>query len=420
MNRRLAPRFLLLLGLSVGGALVAIVAGLPLLALLLSPLLVLSLAGGLLHRWPDLELSVEVPERMVEGDTANIVISASSAVGIPWLLLDLELPPELEPEAGTARTIITIPPGQMARVQVAVTATRWGLSRPGQLRAIARDRFGLFISSRVHNPNSAVRVHPPEGPRRTVLVPPRLRPRAGNHQAPTFGDGSTFAEVRPYRIGDSRRSLNWRVSARRREPWVTSRHPDRSGDLVLVVDSFRDIGPLGDRLVQRMVRGALGLAESSLGQYDRVGLLDVGRSIRWYQPRLGRLHEARLIDALLDTQVEPGLRAPSVNQLPLHDLSTDMLVVFLTGLLDEEAARLPTELRSRGFQVVAIECSPDPYLLVESTATERSARLWRLQRAAIRRRMTERGVGVVQWRHGDPLEIPVAALGRRRAVGARR
>ena len=197
---------------------------------------------------------------------------------------------------------------------------------------------------------------------------------------------------------------------------MTVRHPDRSGDLVLVLDSFRDIGPLGDRLVQRAVRAALGLAQSNLGQYDRVGLLDVGRSIRWYRPRLGRLHEARLLDALLDTQVEPGLRAPDISQLPLHDLDAGALIVFISGLIDRDAARLPVELRSRGHEVVVLECSADAHLRVEGRTAELTARLWRIDRAAQRRHLIDRGIAVVEWKADDPLEIPVAALNRRPAA----
>ena len=37
--------------------------------------------------------------------------------------------------------------------------------------------------------------------------------------------------------------MNWRVSARRNEPWVTVRHPDQSGDLVFLLDTFSDLGP---------------------------------------------------------------------------------------------------------------------------------------------------------------------------------
>ena len=161
------------------------------------------------------------------------------------------------------------------------------------------------------------------------------------------------------------------------------------------------------------MRAALGLAESNLGQYDRVGLLDVGRSIRWYRPRLGRLHEARLARCVARHTGRARSPRPDVSQLPLHDLDSGALIVFISGLIDADAARLPVELRSRGHEVAVLECSADAHLRVEGRTAELAARLWRIERAAQRRRLTEHGVAVVEWKADDPLEIPVAALKRR-------
>ena len=416
MNRQISPRYLVVVSLACAGLLLSVIAGFPYLALLISPLVALALIRAALHRWPDLDIELIVPDRVVEGDEIDLMIHAGSRVGVPWLMLDLELPPDLEPIQGTARTISTIAPGQLVKVKVPVRAVRWGVAQPGRVVATGRDRLGFFVTSTVHRPTKPIRVHPRDGARHTVLRPSRLRVRAGNHRSRTLGEGSDFAEIRPYRRGDPQRSINWRVSARKGSDWVTVRHPDRSGDLVLLLDTFRDIGPLGDRLVQRAVRAALGLAESNLGKHDRVGLLDVGRNIRWYRPRLGRLHEARLIDALLDTQVEPGLRAHDVSQLPLHDLDSGTLIVFISGLLDEVAAQLPIELRSRGHEVVVLECSPDAHHQPKGRNAELATRLWRLQRAAERKSMIERGVAIVEWKPGDPLELPIAALERRPAA----
>lgn len=416
MNHQLSPRYLIVAGLAWAGLAAAVIAGLPLLAVMVAPFAVLSLAAPALHRWPDLEIALEAPDRVVEGDEVVLIVRATSWTGIPWLMLDLELPPDLVPQQGTSRTIIGVPASRSVAVRIPVEAARWGISVPGRISATARDRFGFFVSSTVHRSGLVIRVHPRDGARRTVLVPRRLRRRAGNHASRTLGDGSAFAEVRTWRIGDPQRSINWRVSARRGEPYVTVRHPDQGGDLVVMLDSFRDIGPLGDRLVQRSIRAALALAESNLGQHDRVGLLDVGRSIRWYRPRLGRLHQARLLDALLETQVEPGLRAPGVNQLPLHDLGATTLVVFISGLIDAEAANLPLELRSRGLEVVVLECSPEEYLDVTNDTERFTARLWRLQRAELRKRLTDRGIAVATWEGDDPLELPIAALERRATV----
>ena len=414
MNRQTTSRFTVLLLGGVAGLLVGVVAGAPTIAILAAPAVLLTTIASLTHRWPDLDVTLEVPVRAVEGDRVDLTVTAASKVGIEWLHLELELPPDIEPVDGIRRAVVRVPAGQQIVVKFPVELTQWGVSLPGRLLATARDSLGMFVSSTVHAPRPVIRVHPRDGNRRSVVAPSRLRARVGDHRSRQHGEGSDFAEVRPYRRGDPARAVNWRVSARRGEPWVTVRHPDQSGDLVFLLDTFADLGPDGNRLVQRAVRAAMGLAESNLGVNDRVGLLDVGRHIRWYRPRLGRLHQARLFDALLETQVEPGLRAPRVEQLPLHDLDAGTMIVMLTGLTDANMTELPIELRTRGSEVVVLECVADDHLPPGDDRHEQlAARLWRLQRARRRHQLIQHGVPVVPWRSDQPLDLPVAAMARK-------
>ncbi|MCP3909959.1 MAG: DUF58 domain-containing protein [Actinomycetia bacterium] len=419
-NEQISPRALFIVGAIVFGLGVGVIVGRPEVIVLTSPLLILFVVGVVLHRWPDIDLVVEGPARCVEGDEIELTVTATTTTGIPWLQLDVELPPDLDAPQRSSQALISMAPGRRTTVTFPVIANRWGVSSPGLVSAIARDRFGLFIASRVIRPHVNIRVHPHEGSRRALVAPARLHRRVGAHGSRAHGEGSDFAEVRPWRPGDPSRAINWRVSARRGDRWVTTRHPDQSGDLVLLIDSFRDLGVLGDRLVQRSVRAALELAESSLAVHDRVGVLDVGRTIRWYRPTLGRMHKAHLTDALLETHVEPGLRPPRLEQLPLHELQQGTLIVALTGLLDPGAALLPLELRARGLEVAAVEVSAEAHLPADSDPTQiLGQRLWRLRRAALAKQMREGGVNLVTWNEGQPIELIVTALARRsvRRVG---
>jgi len=419
-SEQASPRLLVLVAVSATGLWLAVLSGRPELVVLAAPLVVLVVAGAAVHRWPDVAVDVGGPARCVEGDEIDLTVTVVTATGIPWLHLSLELPTELEAAPGAAEALLQVGPRRRTVVTIPVRATRWGVASPGLLTIIARDRFGLFVSSQVVRPDLRIRVHPPDGSRRAVVAPAHLHRRVGTHGSRAHGDGSDFAELRPWRPGDTARAVNWRASARRGERWVTVRHPDRSGDLVLLVDSFRDLGPLGDRLVQRAVRAALALAESNLAVHDRVGVLQVGRHIRWHRPGLGRLHSSRLVDALLETQVEPGLRAPRVEQLPLHELREGILIVALTGLLDPGAALLPLELRARGHEVAVIEVAAEGHLPERPNRTQvLGRRLWRLRRAALAEQLRRGGVTVVRWEPDQAIEQVVAALARR-ATGGRR
>ena len=414
MNQQTSLRFAVLVLSGALGLAAAIVAGKPELAIIVSPFIVLPMLGAALHQWPDLELSVSGPTRAVVGDRVDLVVTVRSRIGVPWLHLSLDLPPDFDPVDGVRTAVVSVAPGREVDVAFPVEVTRWGVARPGRLHATARDRFAMFATSTVHTSDLVVRIHPADGNRRSEIAPSRLRSRVGSHLSPRHGEGAEFAEVRPFRTGDHLRALNWRVTARKGEPWVTLRHPDRSGDLVLIVDSFTDLGPEGNRLVQRAVRAAMALAEANLGTHDRVGILDVGRHIRWFRPRLGRLHAARLFDRLLETQVEPGLRAPHLAQLPLHELDDGTLIVFISGLIDPDMARIPGELAGRGLEVVVLDVVADHHLApAEEPADDLAARLWHLQRAARGSELRSQGVTVVSWDADQPLELPVAAVARR-------
>ncbi len=417
MNHQTSPRFLVLLLSGVGGLLLSVVIGIPLLAMVAAPAIFVSVFAALVHNRPEIHISVEGPARAVEGDRVDLVVTVQSETWVPWLQVGMELSTDMQAVNGIRHAVVSIPAGRKAVVRFPVELTEWGIATPGRVETSARGPFGLFVASKVHQPNLAIRVHPRDGNRKSVVVPARLRARVGDHRSRRHGEGSDFAEVRPFRTGDTLRSINWRVSARRDERWVTVRHPDQSGDLVFLLDTFRDLGPDGNRLVQRAVRAAMSLAESNLDAHDRVGLLDVGRHIRWFRPRQGRLQKARLFDALLESQVEPGLRAPALSQLPLHDLDAGTMVVFLTGLTDPDMAALPIDMRMHGLQVAVLECIADDHTVDSLDEAEAlAARLWRMVRLQRRQQLISHGVPVVTWEADQPIELPVAALARQRPV----
>ena len=180
-------------------------------------------------------------------------------------------------------------------------AHRWGAAGPEWVVVTSRDRLGLSERVLRHPLNMPVRVHPP-AERLTSLIPLyRERPVTGEHRAKSKGAGSEFAEIRPYRHGDSVRMIHPQLSARRGEPMVIERHPDRSSNIVLLVDSAQDLGVDIDTSLRWTITAAMALGERHLRAQDRLGLLDVGRNIRWIPPRLGRRHLHTVVDSLLAT-----------------------------------------------------------------------------------------------------------------------
>ena len=152
MNRQTSPRFVILLLGGVAGLVIAVIAGSPTLAVLAAPAIALTTIAALFHRWPDLELSLEAPIRGVEGDTINLVVTAESKIGIPWLALEFELPPDLEPVDGIRRAVVSVPAGKQVVVNFPVELTQWGVSLPGRLLPLYKNHLPPERPTQRHQP----------------------------------------------------------------------------------------------------------------------------------------------------------------------------------------------------------------------------------------------------------------------------
>ena len=98
------------------------------------------------------------------------------------------------------------------------------------------------------------------------------------------------------------------------------------------------------------------------------------------------------------------------------------LVVALTPLLDDRAAKALLDLRGRGFDLVVVEISPASYLpRPENELETLAARLWDLRRDAVRGRFERAGVPVAVWSDDLPLAATLGEVSayRRHAALAR-
>ena len=94
---------------------------------------------------------------------------------------------------------------------------------------------------------AAVRVLPGIERLRTLVSPARTQAAVGPRRSSARGEGLELAEVRPWVPGDHARRLHWRATARRGEPFVAERHPERAADVLMFVDTFADLPAAGPR-----------------------------------------------------------------------------------------------------------------------------------------------------------------------------
>jgi uncharacterized protein (DUF58 family) len=315
---------------------------------------------------------------------------------------------------------------------------RWGRYSPGTVAVTSRS--GAWESS-VACVLDPLDVFPRASRVRPRLVPAELLRRIGDHTRRAAGEGVEFAGIRPYVPGDQLRDLNRAVSIRRGQLHVNQRIAARAADLVVMIDSFTDVGPPGDSTLDVAVHGAAALTTAYLRTGDRVGLVVLGGLLRWLGPAGSDRQFYRIADTMLRARYESFV-TPDVGRIPQTALPPGTLIVAFSPLLSADVLTAFTDLRRRGFPLLVVDTLRHEPPVSSRSVPSRSARsvpsrsasprltadglalrLWRLDRAATRARLAGLGVPVLSWEGGAELDGVLApfasgsASGRPRLAG---
>jgi uncharacterized protein (DUF58 family) len=384
-----------------------------------------SLAIGLRHRAPiDLAVAVTLAQTsIIEGDS----VEGGLELQLPAhhrAVARLELGGVWEPRwpaHGAAWNM----DAHSGPEPFALTATGWGRAALGSLVVESRVPGGLLTwDVSIELPNR-IRVLPPTARVRELLPPPESRAFLGAHRSRAVGDGFDFAEIRAFQPGDRLRDLNWRATARSGDPQVNRRHPERNGEVVLLIDTFADgLGSLSttqQRVIGRAAHAGWAIAQLHLAAQDRVGLVTRGRLVRTLTPGTGNRARYALLEALLDvgTAVQHG-HADRVD-LSRMRVSPAALVIALTPLTRTDLVDDLHHLRHTGRSVAVVvvetlDLLPAAVDQADATARRMVSHEWRLQRQAL----ADEGFPVTTWSADTSLATTVAALRRTQRVRMRR
>jgi uncharacterized protein (DUF58 family) len=292
---------------------------------------------------------------------------------------------------------------------VVAVARRWGryLIR-ARVDVVAR---GGLLSGSGTVDAAALIVFPLAPPQPTPIPHTELLDRLGGHLTRHVGPGVEYADIRPYVPGDQLRAVNWPVSARRGQLHVTQRLTDRSADVVVLIDTYRQPPGPATEATERIVRGAAQVVQTALRQGDRAGIVALGGNRpRWLGADIGQRQFYRVLDTVLGA----GDRFESTTGTlaPRAAVPAAAIVIAFSTLLDTEFALALIDLRRRGHVVLAVDIldsSPfegeqDPLIL----------RMWGLQRSSMYRDMATIGVDVLPWRGDQSLEQSMGLLPDRR------
>jgi uncharacterized protein (DUF58 family) len=337
-------------------------------------------------------------ERLLEGDAVELRVELAADAAIDWLELELDMPARTRLLEGHERVVLGLRAGEVRALRYRIHCSRWGLYPLGASRLRGLHRLAMVGTCATVDPAGLVRVYPRLEELRRLVKPLATRPASGSRPARASGEGIEFAELREFRAGERIRRINWRASARRGQLLVSDRHPERSSDVVLFLDSLTEAATDRESTLDHAVRAVATLAGSYLRGRDRVGLLNFGGELDWVLPSAGTRQHYRIIDAVLSSESSRLLRWRDLRLIPYRVLPPQSLIVAVTPLLDWRVNRALLDLRARGFDLALIEVDPVRFAeRARATYGEQAWRLWLLERELLRHTFQRAGVPVSRW-----------------------
>jgi uncharacterized protein (DUF58 family) len=355
----------------------------------------------------------ELPEQLVEGQELTLTLELQSDADTR-LDVALLLPPELALLEGQNPRSVTVLAGEPLRIAYPVRCIRWGVASVGPAAVRMRTPLGVVRAEQRLPVSGITRILPSEPTLQELVRPLETQLFAGNQRARAkASDGIEFADLRDYQPGDRPRSINWRASARRGSLQTNQRHLERNADMTILVDSFGNGERGSGTTFDDGVRAASALVRHAVAQRDRVGLINLGGTVRWIELRPGLRQLYQIVGTLLEAEIARRTYGEQLGTIPRRVLSPGALVVALTPLLDERSVEILLDLRARGYDLLVVEVVSEPHLEKGAEAEDELAvRLWQVVRDGLRARFLRHGIPLVRWRPGGELE---AALGEVRA-----
>jgi uncharacterized protein (DUF58 family) len=350
-------------------------------------------------------------ERLLEGDVVEFQLELAADAGIGWLELTVDAPPRTRLLEGHEHLVLGLGAGDVRTLRYRIDCPRWGLYPIGAFRLRGLHRLDMVSSSSALDPAGLVRVYPRIERLRRLVAPLATRPASGSRPARASGEGIEFAEIREFRAGERVRRINWRASARRGQLLVSDRHPERSSDVVLFLDSLTEGTTDRESTLDHAVRAVATLAGAYLRGRDRVGLLNFGGELEWVLPSAGARQHYRIIDAVLSSESSRLLRWRDLRLIPYRVLPPQSLLVAVTPLLDWRVNRALLDLCARGYDLALIEVDPVRFAEhARATYGEQAWRVWLLERELLRSEFQRAGVPVGRWDGRAPLAATVEEL----------
>lgn len=412
------------------GLVLAAVTGEVALVAIAAPLALLSLVGLSRRPQPTPSVSTRVdPLVTTPGEWVTVEIDLV-APSRQTCAIELMLPAHLHAD-GPASFLCDLSPGRMTTVSVRVTSDRPGRFEVGRLRLMSAPPSRDVVTVSAAPGAVEVQIRPPAFDTDTLPRPEKVRALTGNRVAPLGGEGIEFADLREESGAILSRRVNWRATARRQTTCVNSFHPERSTDVVLLVDTF------SPSALASVLAAAVSVSETYLTRQDRLGVVCFGGVLDWVEPGSGPRQRERVRWALLGSQAHFSFAQKTADIIPRRLLPAGALVLAVSPLVDDRFITTLISLRSQGSDVSVLEVIPPPLppgppprpaprrgrtggeRAVTTASVVLAGRILALEHEELRYRLAGWGIAVVALGAGDSLGVALDRLAATRRMARR-
>lgn len=342
---------------------------------------------------------------------------------IEELFLDEKISSRLIVRLGSPRHLLRLAKGSSHTFTYTVAGPRGSYSFES-LFAAATESSGLIRREQTIRSTGKLFIFPEVRRLKRVSIRPRkTRVYAGAIPGRVGGAGTEFFGVREYQSGDSPRTINWRVSARHIEKLYSNEYQqERVADVGIVLDAraSTNLFHANESIFEYKVSAAAALSDALLSQGNRVGLFVYSGFLGWTFPGYGKIQRERIMQTLARAEVGVSSVFAGLDHLSPRMFPSESQIILVSSLVNDDLNVL-VQLRGRGYQVMVI--SPDPVkfeygLLPLSSRVDLAARIIRMERDLLIRRLERAGIHVIEWDVSIPLDqaIGPALMRQRRSL----
>lgn len=372
------------------------------------------------HITPTMRYPTALPA-LREGEAMTWRVEVDAVPGLDQAALLFELAPyqQLRPAAGAVAASADCRTSTTVSLEVQARTTRWGHQSVGRSMVSATSSWGAFRWGTTEIPPVDQATLPLPAVFEAAAPTPHPVGLVGLNRSARRGEGSEFATIRPFQVGDRLRRIHWPVSLRSTSLHVTSTWADQDAEIMLLVDASADLGSSEGidghaSSLDVTVRAAGAVAEHFLHRGERVGLTVFGPGVLRMPPAAGQTHLRKLLFRLAETSV--GNRSSTSVQLLRLRLKGDATVVMLSACVSQLALQQAATLASRGLSVIVVDTLPTSIAGIEDPAVAVAWRIRRLERQSELSYLGRLGIPVVAWRGPGSLDQVLRDLGKRSAA----